>query len=117
MTYRRWRIYPASYFVLEYNKDDVLYCPLPLFHGSALMAFTAPALFAGRYLIQIIKLNCLFSLIIRFGIFKKCLRKLIFYILAILGITFAFARKFSVTNFWSDCIKHEATVMQYIGKT
>lgn len=34
-----------------------------------------------------------------------------------IGATYAFAEKFSVSRFWSDCIKHNATVTQYIGKS
>ena len=30
-----------------YQRDDVCYCPMPLFHGNALMALIAPALFVG----------------------------------------------------------------------
>ncbi len=30
-----------------YHRDSVCYCPMPLFHGNALMALWGPALFAG----------------------------------------------------------------------
>ena len=30
-----------------YVQDDVCYCPMPLFHGNALMALVAPALYVG----------------------------------------------------------------------
>jgi fatty-acyl-CoA synthase len=30
-----------------YHADDVCYCPMPLFHGNALMALVAPALWSG----------------------------------------------------------------------
>ncbi|KAF4517131.1 hypothetical protein B566_EDAN008890 [Ephemera danica] len=32
------------------------------------------------------------------------------------GATMALRRKFSVTNFWKDCIKYRCTVAQYIGE-
>ncbi|KAJ3184406.1 hypothetical protein HDU85_001711 [Gaertneriomyces sp. JEL0708] len=32
------------------------------------------------------------------------------------GATIILARKFSASNFWNDCIKHKATVFQYIGE-
>jgi len=32
------------------------------------------------------------------------------------GIPVAIARRFSVSRFWSDCIKFNATVAQYIGE-
>ncbi|KAI9012958.1 hypothetical protein BC832DRAFT_528531, partial [Gaertneriomyces semiglobifer] len=32
------------------------------------------------------------------------------------GATIILARKFSATNFWTDCIKYDATVIQYIGE-
>jgi fatty-acyl-CoA synthase len=31
----------------DFRRDDVCYCPMPLFHGNALMALWAPALAAG----------------------------------------------------------------------
>nr|XP_039273171.1 long-chain fatty acid transport protein 4-like [Styela clava] len=32
------------------------------------------------------------------------------------GLTFAFRSKFSASNFWTDCIKYNATVILYIGE-
>jgi fatty-acyl-CoA synthase len=32
------------------------------------------------------------------------------------GATVALARRFSASRFWSDCVRHEATVFQYIGE-
>lgn len=32
------------------------------------------------------------------------------------GITMALRKKFSATHFWSDCIKYDATMSQYIGE-
>lgn len=32
------------------------------------------------------------------------------------GLTFSFRSKFSASNFWSDCIKYNATVILYIGE-
>jgi fatty-acyl-CoA synthase len=34
----------------EFRRDDVCYCAMPLFHGNALMALWAPALFVGATL-------------------------------------------------------------------
>ncbi|KAM9375845.1 long-chain fatty acid transport protein 2-like [Pholidichthys leucotaenia] len=33
------------------------------------------------------------------------------------GATFVLRRKFSASQFWDDCRKHDVTVMQYIGET
>ncbi|CAL8356728.1 unnamed protein product [Lota lota] len=33
------------------------------------------------------------------------------------GMTFVLRRKFSASQFWEDCRKHDVTVMQYIGET
>lgn len=33
------------------------------------------------------------------------------------GITVVLRRKFSASQFWDDCRKHNVTVMQYIGET
>jgi fatty-acyl-CoA synthase len=32
------------------------------------------------------------------------------------GTTVALARRFSASRFWSDCVRHDATVFQYIGE-
>jgi fatty-acyl-CoA synthase len=34
-----------------YHRDDVCYCPMPLFHGNALMALVAPALYVGASIV------------------------------------------------------------------
>jgi fatty-acyl-CoA synthase len=34
----------------------------------------------------------------------------------IAGTSVALARRFSASRFWSDCVRHEATVFQYIGE-
>ena len=33
------------------------------------------------------------------------------------GMTIFLRRKFSASQFWDDCRKHDVTVMQYIGET
>lgn len=39
------------------------------------------------------------------------------HILPSVGITIILRRKFSASQFWDDCRKHNVTVMQYIGET
>ena len=35
----------------------------------------------------------------------------------IFGDTMSIAKRFSASKFWSDCIKHQATCVQYIGQS
>lgn len=58
--------------------DDVLYCPLPLYHNNALTVSWGATLCAGA--------------------------------------TFVLARKFSVSGFWPDVRRHQATAFCYIGE-
>ncbi|XP_021967269.2 long-chain fatty acid transport protein 4 [Folsomia candida] len=61
------------------KNSDIVYTPLPLYHGSGTVLGSGPALLYGAC--QVIR------------------------------------KKFSASNFWSDCIKYNATVSQYIGET
>lgn len=64
--------------LLQLKADDVLYCPLPLYHSSAI--------------------------VLGLGL---CFHN---------GIPFVMTQKFSVRNFWSVCVQHEVTIVQYIGE-
>lgn len=64
--------------ILKFKREDVIYCPLPLYHAAA-----------GIIGLGHVLLN---------------------------GNTVVFRDKFSATNFWSDAVKHNCSVAQYIGE-
>lgn len=75
----RWmRTYGSFGHIMNLGKDDVLYCTLPLYHGTAM----------------VVCWSC---------------------VLAGAG-TFAIRRKFSRTEFWSDCRRYQATAFGYVGE-
>jgi len=77
---RRWIscYYLFGKILMNLKSDDVLYCPLPLFHTTA-FGVAWPAAAAG-------------------------------------GAALAVRRKFSVTDFWNDINKYNATAFVYIGE-
>lgn len=45
------------------------------------------------------------------------MRTIAWVLSAVSGMTIFLRRKFSASQFWDDCRKHNVTVMQYIGET
>ncbi|KAL7737977.1 hypothetical protein ACLKA6_006337 [Drosophila palustris] len=68
----------GCYYMLQLNRDDVIYNPLPLYHTAGGIVGVGNALLNGS--------------------------------------TVVLRKKFSASNFWSDCCKHNCTVAQYIGE-
>lgn len=80
MENRRWiaAMFGLGQLIMNMSPDDVLYCPLPLFHTTGFCVGWTVA--------------------------------------ASNGSAFAIRRKFSVTNFWKDARKFNATAFVYIGE-
>ncbi|XP_077479541.1 long-chain fatty acid transport protein 6 [Stigmatopora argus] len=68
----------GGFWAFGVTKNDVIYCPLPLYHSAA-------------------------SLVGIGGTIE-------------LGATCVLKKKFSASQFWNDCRKHQVTVFQYIGE-
>ncbi|KAH8384813.1 hypothetical protein KR093_009014 [Drosophila rubida] len=68
----------GTFYMLQLQRDDVVYNPLPLYHTAGGIVGVGNALLNGS--------------------------------------TVVLRKKFSASNFWSDCSRHNCTVAQYIGE-
>jgi citronellyl-CoA synthetase len=79
ISHGRWtKVYHGMGLSLQLNRRDTLYCTLPLYHGTALVACWASVLQGGAAI--------------------------------------ALRRRFSASEFWSDCRHFGATAFGYVGE-
>uniref|UniRef100_A0A4W5RML0 Very long-chain fatty acid transport protein n=1 Tax=Hucho hucho TaxID=62062 RepID=A0A4W5RML0_9TELE len=83
---RYYRIAAFGYHAFRMRQDDIIYDCLPLYHSAGVC-------------LPFISGNIM-------GV-GQCL---------INGLTVVVKKKFSASRFWEDCIKHNCTVVQYIGE-
>uniref|UniRef100_A0A4W5RN50 long-chain-fatty-acid--CoA ligase n=1 Tax=Hucho hucho TaxID=62062 RepID=A0A4W5RN50_9TELE len=84
--FRYYRIAAFGYHAFRMRQDDIIYDCLPLYHSAGVC-------------LPFISGNIM-------GV-GQCL---------INGLTVVVKKKFSASRFWEDCIKHNCTVVQYIGE-
>lgn len=88
----------GTFMMFGLSDDEIIYNTLPLYHtGTLLLSLQLSFVFT----------NCLlFSAGGMLGV----------GIVLLFGITMALRKKFSASNFWTDCIKYNCTSAQYIGE-
>lgn len=87
----------GTFMMFGLSKDEIIYNTLPLYHTG---------LHDGQLIVKgFIKLH----LFLAGGMLGVG-------IVLLFGITMALRKKFSASNFWTDCIKYNCTSAQYIGE-
>ena len=113
------RVWAASFIqaACGITADDIFYINLPLYHSAGFLIGMAGAIERGNDRLNPWTTKALTHLVwvtLRVVVYFYFQTKAVLYDA---GMTIFLRRKFSASQFWDDCRKHDVTVMQYIGET
>lgn len=105
------RVWAASFLqaACGVTAEDIFYINLPLYHSAGFLIGMSGAIERGNGPLSPHECGSLKSIVESEA--KET------DVLIIAGMTIVLRRKFSASQFWDDCRKHDVTVMQYIGET
>ena len=113
------RVWAASFIqaACGITADDIFYINLPLYHSAGFLIGMAGAIERGNDLLNPWRTKALthpVRVTLEVVVYVYTQAKAVLYDA---GMTIFLRRKFSASQFWDDCRKHDVTVMQYIGET